>query len=239
MRIDWDAPIPMDDGIVLRADVFRPIERRPLSCFADLRAYAKGLPFRMAIPTRGKPWRASTRMWWRARPTFTRTGKSWIRRNGCRTATPACAWTAAAAGALRATSIHFRREKRATSRRASPGPASSRGAAAKSASTAFRITGSISGKWRRCSRRILRRCACGKARRSGTAILRITAGFIARSGQTGIDMQVKTVQHGLGTRGPRSRATGDLVCGPETLTEARAGRQPVQFRRRSSGASAR
>ena len=33
-------------------------------------------------------------------------------------------------------------------------------------------------------------------------------------------MQVKTVQHGLGTRGPRSRATGDLVCGPETLTEA-------------------
>jgi hypothetical protein len=24
MRIDWDMPIPMDDGIVLRADVFRP-----------------------------------------------------------------------------------------------------------------------------------------------------------------------------------------------------------------------
>ena len=26
MRIDWDAPIPMDDGIILRADVFRPVE---------------------------------------------------------------------------------------------------------------------------------------------------------------------------------------------------------------------
>ncbi len=25
MRIDWDAPIRMDDGVVLRADVFRPI----------------------------------------------------------------------------------------------------------------------------------------------------------------------------------------------------------------------
>jgi hypothetical protein len=24
MQIDWDAPITMDDGIVLRADVFRP-----------------------------------------------------------------------------------------------------------------------------------------------------------------------------------------------------------------------
>src|SRR5262245_23364482 len=26
MRIDWDVPIPMDDGLVLRADVFRPVE---------------------------------------------------------------------------------------------------------------------------------------------------------------------------------------------------------------------
>ena len=34
------------------------------------------------------------------------------------------------------------------------------------------------------------------------------------------DMQVKTVQYGLGERGPRSPATGELVCGPETLDEA-------------------
>jgi predicted acyl esterase len=25
MRIDWDVPIAMDDGVVLRADVYRPI----------------------------------------------------------------------------------------------------------------------------------------------------------------------------------------------------------------------
>ncbi len=31
------------------------------------------------------------------------------------------------------------------------------------------------------------------------------------------DMQVKTVQHGQGERGAKSRVTGDLVCGPETL----------------------
>jgi predicted acyl esterase len=24
MRVDWDVPIAMDDGLVLRADVFRP-----------------------------------------------------------------------------------------------------------------------------------------------------------------------------------------------------------------------
>jgi predicted acyl esterase len=33
------------------------------------------------------------------------------------------------------------------------------------------------------------------------------------------DMQVKTVQHGLGGRGPVSRVTGQLVCGDETLTD--------------------
>jgi predicted acyl esterase len=34
------------------------------------------------------------------------------------------------------------------------------------------------------------------------------------------DMQVKTVQYGLGERGPRSRADGSLVCGDETLSDA-------------------
>ena len=28
MRIDWDVPIAMDDGLVLRADVFRPLQGR-------------------------------------------------------------------------------------------------------------------------------------------------------------------------------------------------------------------
>jgi len=34
------------------------------------------------------------------------------------------------------------------------------------------------------------------------------------------DMQVKTVQYGLGERGPRSRVTRELVCGDETLSDA-------------------
>jgi hypothetical protein len=33
------------------------------------------------------------------------------------------------------------------------------------------------------------------------------------------DMQVKTVQHGLGERGRRSKVTGELVSGPETLAD--------------------
>ena len=34
------------------------------------------------------------------------------------------------------------------------------------------------------------------------------------------EMQVKTVQHGVGDRGAKSAITGDTVCGPETLTDA-------------------
>ena len=33
------------------------------------------------------------------------------------------------------------------------------------------------------------------------------------------DMQIKSVQHGLGENGPKSRVHGELVCGPETLSE--------------------
>ena len=48
------------------------------------------------------------------------------------------------------------------------------------------------------------------------------------------DMQVKTVQYGLGERGPRSRATGELVCGDETLSERSSTRTAATSATRSS-----
>ncbi len=43
MKIDWDAPIEMDDGIVLRADVFRPIADGRYPVILSYGPYAKGL----------------------------------------------------------------------------------------------------------------------------------------------------------------------------------------------------
>jgi predicted acyl esterase len=40
---------------------------------------------------------------------------------------------------------------------------------------------------------------------------------------------VHRVQHGLGERGPRSRATGEPVCGPETLSEEELQRNRIDF----------
>ena len=43
MTIDWDAPIEMDDGVVLRADVFRPIAESRYPVILSYGPYAKGL----------------------------------------------------------------------------------------------------------------------------------------------------------------------------------------------------
>ena len=45
MRIDWDIPIEMDDGIVLRADVFRPTGEGKYPVVLSYGPYAKGLSF--------------------------------------------------------------------------------------------------------------------------------------------------------------------------------------------------
>jgi predicted acyl esterase len=45
MRIDWDVPIPMEDGVILRADVFRPLDDGHHPVIMNLGPYAKGLAF--------------------------------------------------------------------------------------------------------------------------------------------------------------------------------------------------
>ncbi|MHB6911206.1 CocE/NonD family hydrolase [Streptomyces sp. DB-54] len=44
MRIDWDVPIEMDDGVVLRADVFRPAAPGRYPVILSHGVYGKGLP---------------------------------------------------------------------------------------------------------------------------------------------------------------------------------------------------
>ena len=45
MIVQRDLPVPMDDGLVLRADVFRPAEPGPFPVIMSLGPYGKGLPF--------------------------------------------------------------------------------------------------------------------------------------------------------------------------------------------------
>src|SRR5262245_49126646 len=45
MTVDWDIPIPMDDGLVLRADVFRPAAAGRYPVILGYGPYGKGLAF--------------------------------------------------------------------------------------------------------------------------------------------------------------------------------------------------
>jgi uncharacterized protein len=51
MRIDWDVQISMDDGLVLRADVFRPIAEGRYPVILSYGPYAKGLAFQDGYPS--------------------------------------------------------------------------------------------------------------------------------------------------------------------------------------------
>ncbi|HZU14998.1 MAG TPA: CocE/NonD family hydrolase [Candidatus Dormibacteraeota bacterium] len=50
MRITWHAPIPMDDGVVLRADVFRPVAEGRYPVILTYGVYGKGLAFQEGYP---------------------------------------------------------------------------------------------------------------------------------------------------------------------------------------------
>ena len=63
-------------------------------------------------------------------------------------------------------------------------------------------------------------------------------GILSTFWENWYDMQVKTVQYGAGERGKRSRVHGDLVCGPETLSEEELARNRCDFGARDPRASA-
>ena len=60
MQVDWDVAIPMDDGIVLRADVFRPPGDGRFPVLLTYGPYAKGLAFQQGYPERVEPYGGGT-----------------------------------------------------------------------------------------------------------------------------------------------------------------------------------
>jgi putative CocE/NonD family hydrolase len=50
MTIEWDVPIETDDGVILRADVFRPTAPGAYPTILSYGPYGKGLPFQQSFP---------------------------------------------------------------------------------------------------------------------------------------------------------------------------------------------
>ena len=51
MRIEWDVAIAASDGVVLRADVFRPLQEGRYPVLLTYGPYAKGLAFQEGYPS--------------------------------------------------------------------------------------------------------------------------------------------------------------------------------------------
>ena len=51
MHIDWDVDIPMRDGLVLKADVFRPLKKGRFPIIMSYGPYGKGLAFQEGYKT--------------------------------------------------------------------------------------------------------------------------------------------------------------------------------------------
>src|SRR5437764_5376944 len=45
MRVDWDVPIPMSDGVAMRCDIFRPLAEGQYPVILTYGPYGKGLSF--------------------------------------------------------------------------------------------------------------------------------------------------------------------------------------------------
>jgi uncharacterized protein len=220
MKIDWDVPIPMDDGLVLRADVFRPIgddQHPPLLTYGP---YAKGLAFQDGYPD---AWKAMVR----DHPDVA-AGSSNLYQNW-EVADPE-KWVPHGYACVRVDSRGCGR---------SPGfvnPFSMR----ETRDIATCIAWAGQQQWSNgkvglngISYYAINQWQVASLQPPHLAAMCVWEGaadwYRDTSHHGGIyctfwanwyDMQVKSVQHGLGDRGPRSRVTGDLVCGPETLSDA-------------------
>jgi len=219
MRIDWDVPVTMDDGLVLRADVFRPVAEGRYPALMSYGPYGKGLAFQEGYKT---AWDIMCRENPDAVAGSSNKYQSW------EVVDPE-KWVPDGYAIVRV-------DSRGAGR--SPGYLSHNDAR-ETRDFHLCIEWAAAQPW--CSGKVglngISYFASNQWRTAATqpphlAAICVWEGWVdnyrdsARHG--GIvcsfrkhwqDMQVKTVQHGVGDRGAKSRVTGETVCGPETLTE--------------------
>ena len=219
MRIDWDVPIPMDDGIVLRADVFRPVGDGRHPVILSHGPYAKGLAFQEGYPS---AWERMAS----AHPDVTAGSSNkyqnwevvdpekWVP-DGYACVRVDSRGTARSPGRIDPFSPRETRDFRDCIEWAGVQPWSN-GKVGLDGISYYAIN-----QWHVAALAPPHLAAICVWEGAADWYRDMThhGGILCTFWANWYDMQVKTVQHGLGERGPRSRATGELVCGPETLGE--------------------
>jgi len=218
MKIDWDVPIPTDDGLVLRADVFRPAADGRYPAILSYGPYGKGLAFQEGYKT---AWEIMARDYPDAVAGSSNQYANWevvdpekwvpdgyacVRvdsRGAGRSPGYLCH-----NNARETRDIHLCIEWAAAQAWCS-GKVGMNG-----------ISYYASNQWRAAASQPPHLAAicvwegwCDSYRDGNRH-----GGIICSFRKNWQEMQVKTVQHGQGERGAKNRVTGDTVCGPETLS---------------------
>ncbi|WP_210191612.1 MULTISPECIES: CocE/NonD family hydrolase [Rhodomicrobium] len=219
MAIDWDAEIVMDDGLVLRADVFRPVAAGRYPVLLTYGPYAKGLAFQDGYPS---AWALMIA----AQPDVPHGSTN--RYQNWEVVDPE-KWVPEGYVCVRV-------DSRGTGRSPgfidhfSPRETGDFYAAIEWAGVQPWSNGKVGlngisyygiNQWQVASLQPPHLAAMCIWEGAADWYRDMThhGGILSTFWANWYDMQVKTVQHGLGERGPRSKVTGTLVCGDETLSD--------------------
>ncbi|MDB5839576.1 MAG: peptidase [Herminiimonas sp.] len=229
MRIDWDMPIPMTDGTVLRCDVFRPDTDGKFPVLLSYGPYGKGLSFQEGYKT---AWDLMIKEYPDVAEGSSNKYQSW------EVVDPE-KWVPDGYACVRV-------DSRGAGR--SPGVANqhspietqdiyeciewagvqpwSDGKVGMNGISYYAIN-----SWRAAALQpphLAAFCAWeGNSDRYREASHH--GGILSVFAKNWHDMQVKTVQHGRGDRGAKSVVTGELVCGPETLPDEELAKNRVNM----------
>jgi uncharacterized protein len=229
IQIDWDVPIKMDDGIVLRADVYRPVKAGKYPVIMTYGPYGKWLHFEDGYET---AWRRMVENHPDVPSGSTNKYQNWevvdpekwvpdgyacvrVDSRGCgRSPGYVELWSAREAKDF-AACIEWGGKQ-----------AWSNGKVGLNGISYYAMN-----QWQVASlnpKHLAAMCIWEGAADFYRDVSH-HGGILCTFLQNWYDMQVKTVQHGVGTRGYRSRMNGDWVAGPETLTAEELGANRFDF----------
>jgi predicted acyl esterase len=219
MRIDWNVPIAMDDGLVLRADVFRPVPEGKYPVILSYGPYAKGLAFQDGYPNQ---WQRMTAQHPDVAAGSTNRYQNWevvdpekwvpdgyvcvrVDSRGC-----GCSPGYIDHFGPRETQDLYDCIEWAAAQPWCNGKVGLNG-----------ISYYAINQWHVASLEPPHLAAMCVWEGAADWYRDMThhGGILCTFWANWYDMQVKTVQYGLGTRGAVSRVTGEPACGPETLSE--------------------
>ncbi|HYC17651.1 MAG TPA: CocE/NonD family hydrolase [Pseudolabrys sp.] len=229
MRIDWDVPITMDDGLVLRADVFRPVKEGKFPVILSYGPYAKNLAFQDGYPS---AWQRMAEKHPDVTAGSSNLYQSWevvdpekwvphdyvcvrvdSRGAGC------------SPGFIDHFSPRETKDFYDCIEWAGVQPWSN-GKVGLNGISYYGIN-----QWHVASLQPPHLAAICIWEGAADWYRDMThhGGILSTFWENWYDMQVKTVQYGAGERGKRSRVHGELVCGPETLPEAELAKNRTEF----------